>query len=154
MAASPTAVPPPTTPTPATRRPIHRNFIPRHDMTPGRGGPAAHDKHAGHDPEAFRRQFWIVLGLTIPVVIWSADVQQWLGYMAPAFPGSDLIPGVLGTIIFVYGGRVFLAGARRCGVGVRGRELSGHVTPIAHRIARRVRGSDDAASSPTPASSD
>ncbi|HET8778374.1 MAG TPA: heavy metal translocating P-type ATPase [Candidatus Limnocylindria bacterium] len=76
------------------------------------GGHAAHDKHAGHDPDAFRRQFWIVLALTIPVVVWSEEVQHWLGYTAPAFPGSTWIPAVLGTVIFVYGGRVFLDGAR------------------------------------------
>jgi Cu2+-exporting ATPase len=73
---------------------------------------AAHDKHAGHDPDAFRRQFWVVLALTIPVVAWSDEVQHWLGYMAPAFPGSAWIPAILGTIVFLYGGRVFLAGAR------------------------------------------
>ena len=71
-----------------------------------------HDKHAGHDPEAFRRQFWVVLLLTVPVVIWSHEVQEWLGYVAPSFPGSDWIPPLLGTIVFVYGGWVFLRGAR------------------------------------------
>jgi Cu2+-exporting ATPase len=71
----------------------------------------AHDKHAGHDPEVFRRQFWIVLALTIPVVVWSPEIQEWLGYAAPMFPGSAYIPGVLGTLVFVYGGRVFLLGA-------------------------------------------
>ena len=75
-------------------------------------GGAAHDKHAGHDPDVFRRQFWIVLALTLPVVVWSAEVQHWIGYEAPAFSGSDWIPPVLGTIIFGYGGRVFLNGAR------------------------------------------
>ncbi|MGH2428306.1 MAG: heavy metal translocating P-type ATPase [Candidatus Limnocylindria bacterium] len=73
---------------------------------------AAHDKHAGHDPNTFRRQFWILLALTVPVVIWSHEVQMWLGYTAPAFVGSQYIPAVLGTIVFVYGGRVFLEGAR------------------------------------------
>jgi len=76
------------------------------------GGHAAHDKHAGHDPDVFRRQFWIVLLLTIPVVIWSHEVQMWVGVMAPVFPGSDWIAPVLGTVIFLYGGRVFLNGAR------------------------------------------
>jgi Cu2+-exporting ATPase len=76
------------------------------------GCAAAHEKHAGHDPEAFKRQFWIVLVLTIPVVIWSAEVQHWLGYTAPVFPGSDWIPPIVGTIVFLYGGKVFLAGAR------------------------------------------
>jgi Cu2+-exporting ATPase len=76
------------------------------------GRAAAHEKHAGHDPEAFKRQFWIVLVLTIPVVIWSAEVQHWLGYTAPVFPGSDWIPPIVGTIVFLYGGKVFLEGAR------------------------------------------
>ncbi|HEX2290555.1 MAG TPA: heavy metal translocating P-type ATPase, partial [Pseudonocardiaceae bacterium] len=71
-----------------------------------------HGKHAGHDPDAFRRQFWILLVLTIPVVIWSMEVQEWLGYTAPQFIGSEWSPAVLGTVIFVYGGRVFLTGAR------------------------------------------
>ena len=72
----------------------------------------SHDRHVGHDPEVFRRQFWIVLLLTIPVVVWSMSVQEILGYTAPAFPGSDLIPAVFGTAVFVIGGRVFLVGAR------------------------------------------
>jgi Cu2+-exporting ATPase len=75
-------------------------------------GHAAHDKHAGHDPEAFRRQFWIVLLLTVPVVVWSHEVQMWLGYRAPTFPGSDWVAPILGTAVFLYGGRVFLSGAR------------------------------------------
>jgi len=79
-----------------------------HDQHDGHG---SHDKHAGHDPDAFRRQFWIVLLLTIPVVLWSHEVQMWLGYAAPAFPGSEWIPAILGTIVFLYGGRVFLVGA-------------------------------------------
>ncbi|HET6818955.1 MAG TPA: heavy metal translocating P-type ATPase [Candidatus Limnocylindria bacterium] len=53
-----------------------------------------------------------MLALTIPVVIWSREVQEWLGYIAPSFPGSDWIPPVLGTVIFAYGGLVFLQGAR------------------------------------------
>ena len=75
-------------------------------------GHGRHSKHAGHDPDAFRRQFWIVLALTIPVVIWSEEVQHWLGYMAPAFPGSSWIPAALGTVVFAYGGKIFLVGAR------------------------------------------
>jgi len=83
---------------------------------PVHGGPGAHGghggKHAGHDPDAFRRQFWVLLVLTIPVIAWSAEIQHWLGYTAPAFPGSDWIPPVIGTVIFAYGGRVFVQGAR------------------------------------------
>ena len=59
----------------------------------------------------FRDKFWISLLLAIPVVVYSEMVQHLLGYHAPAFPGSSLIPPVLGTAIFVYGGAPFLSGA-------------------------------------------
>ena len=72
-----------------------------------------HDAHAGHSPEGFRSKFWLSLLLTIPVVIWSEHIQALLGYQAPAFPGSAWIAPVLGTVVFVYGGLVFLQGAWR-----------------------------------------
>ena len=71
----------------------------------------AHDRHAGHSVAMFRDKFWLSFALTIPVVFWSADVQHWLGYTAPSFPGSSFIPSVLGTLVFAYGGVVFLRGA-------------------------------------------
>ncbi|MGC2737654.1 MAG: heavy metal translocating P-type ATPase, partial [Candidatus Acidiferrales bacterium] len=73
---------------------------------------AGHDRHAGHSVAMFRDKFWLSLALTIPVVFWSSDVQHWLGYTAPSFPGSRFIPPVLGTVLFVYGGLVFIRGAR------------------------------------------
>lgn len=60
----------------------------------------------------FRDKFWLTFALSIPVLIWSGDPQHWLGYSAPIFPGSVLIPPVFGTIVFLYGGLVFLRGAR------------------------------------------
>ncbi|MFN8520272.1 MAG: heavy metal translocating P-type ATPase [Chloroflexota bacterium] len=72
--------------------------------------PGGHDRHEGHSVAMFRDRFWLSLLLTIPVVIWSPDVQEWLGYQAPTFPGSDLIPAILGTAVFLYGGTVFLRG--------------------------------------------
>jgi P-type Cu2+ transporter len=72
---------------------------------------AGHDKHAGHSVAMFRDKFWLSLALTVPIVIWSPDLQAWLGYSAPTFPGSDLLPAVLGTVVFLYGGLVFLQGA-------------------------------------------
>jgi Cu2+-exporting ATPase len=73
---------------------------------------SSHNQHAGHSVAMFRDKFWLCLALTFPVVFWSSEVQHWLGYRAPTFPGSRLIPAILGTIIFVYGGRVFVQGAR------------------------------------------
>jgi cation transport ATPase len=71
----------------------------------------SHDRHAGHSVAMFRDKFWLSFALTIPVVLWSTDVQHWLGYTAPSFPGSKFIPAILGTIVFVYGGLVFIRGA-------------------------------------------
>src|SRR5579871_5143455 len=79
-----------------------------HEMSGMRG---SHDRHAGHSVAMFRDKFWLSLALTIPVVFWSADVQHWLGYAAPSFPGSKFIPAALGTVVFVYGGLVFIRGA-------------------------------------------
>ena len=73
------------------------------------------EAHGGHDhadhAAAFRERFWISLALAVPVVVYSEMVQDWLGYSAPAFPGSDLVAPLLGTAIFVYGGQPFLTGA-------------------------------------------
>src|SRR2546429_243119 len=71
----------------------------------------SHDRHAGHSVAMFRGKFWLSFALTIPVVFWSPDVQHWLGYTAPSFPGSKFIPAILGTVVFIYGGMVFVRGA-------------------------------------------
>jgi Cu2+-exporting ATPase len=72
---------------------------------------ASHDHHAAHSVAMFRDKFWLSFALTIPVVFWSGDVQRWFGYTAPSFPSSKFIAPVLGTIVFLYGGLVFIRGA-------------------------------------------
>src|SRR5207237_820544 len=74
---------------------------------------ASHDRHAGHSVAMFREKFWLSFVLTFPVLFWSTDVQRWFGYTAPSFPGSRFIPAILGTVVFVYGGLVFIRGAWR-----------------------------------------
>ena len=78
-----------------------------HDMSA-----AGHDRHEGHSVAMFRDKFWLSLALTIPVVLLSPDIQDWLGYSVPMFPGIEYVPAILGTIIFLYGGLVFLRGAQ------------------------------------------
>ena len=56
----------------------------------------------------FREKFWLSLGLTIPVVLWSEHVEELLDYQAPDFPGSTWLPAAFGTAVFLYGGLVFL----------------------------------------------
>ena len=76
------------------------------------GAHAAHDRHEGHSVAMFRDKFWLSLALTVPVVLLSHDVQEWFGYSVPMFPGYEYVPAILGTIIFFYGGMVFIRGAR------------------------------------------
>jgi Cu2+-exporting ATPase len=68
---------------------------------------ASHVDHTGHE-QMFRRRFWICLLLSIPVLVYSPTLQQWLGFTAPAFPGSQWITPVFALIIFAYGGVPFL----------------------------------------------
>ena len=82
------------------------------------------DEHAGHDmgwrPRRARRplgrdvprQVLAEPALTIPVVLLSHDIQEWFGYTIPMFPGIEYMPAILGTIVFLYGGMVFLRGAQ------------------------------------------
>ena len=78
----------------------------------------AHDEHgqhggghAGHSEEVFARPFWVSLALTIPVVVYAELIQELLGYTAPRFPGSAWLVPVLASVIYWYGGWVFLSGA-------------------------------------------
>jgi Cu2+-exporting ATPase len=80
----------------------------QHEMA---GEHAGHERHESHSVAMFRDRFWWSLAFTIPVVIWSGDIQLWLGYTTPSFPGSKSIPPVFGTMILFYGGLVFLRGA-------------------------------------------
>lgn len=71
-----------------------------------------HDKHAGHNPDMFKQKFWLSLLLTIPVLLYSHTIMELLDFSMPAFPGSNWLPAVLGTIIFFYGGLVFIKSAK------------------------------------------
>ena len=60
-----------------------------------------HDRHAGHSVAMFRDKFWLSFALTLPTVFWSPEVQHWLGYTAPSFPGSEFIPALFGIAVFL-----------------------------------------------------
>lgn len=80
------------------------------NATPGGDTHAAHDKHAGHSVSMFRDRFWLSLVLTVPTLFWEPMLQEWFGYAAPQFAGSQFIQPLFGTVVFVYGGWVFLKG--------------------------------------------
>ena len=73
---------------------------------------AAHDRHAGHSAEMFRKKFWGTLALSIPTLIWAPMLQRWFHYTAPTFHGARFIPAIFGAAVFFYGGWVFISGAR------------------------------------------
>lgn len=64
-----------------------------------------------HHPEAFRNRVWISLLLTVPVFIFSPYMPAWLHLQPPVIPGIHYISFVLGLLIYVYGGMVFIQGA-------------------------------------------
>lgn len=75
------------------------------------GHEAEHDKHEDHHAADFLMNFWVVLVLTVPLILYSDLPEAFLSWSAPAFPGSNYLQLVLGSIIFFHGGLVFLKGA-------------------------------------------
>ena len=58
----------------------------------------------------FRDRFWLSLALSVPVLLCSEMIQDWLGFSLPTFPGDDLVAPILGSAVFLYGGQPFLTG--------------------------------------------
>jgi Cu2+-exporting ATPase len=73
-----------------------------HSAEGGHHGHGDGHGHGGHGDHAamFRDRFWITLALTIPVVVLSQMFQELLGYTIH-FTGSQYIPPVLGSIVFI-----------------------------------------------------
>ncbi|WP_135822922.1 heavy metal translocating P-type ATPase [Halostella litorea] len=63
--------------------------------------------HEGHE-QMFRRRFFVSTLLSIPVLLYSEMLQEWLGFSVPTFPGSEWINPVFAVIVFAYGGVPFL----------------------------------------------
>nr|WP_193599028.1 heavy metal translocating P-type ATPase [Microbacterium sp. YJN-G] len=88
----------------------------------GHGSPSGHDGHGDHDGYGghaghgdhvgqFRRLFWIMLVLAVPTVALSGMFSMILGYTLPDVPGLSWVSPVLGTVMYVWGGKPFLVGA-------------------------------------------
>ena len=74
----------------------------------GHGGGGGHGGHI----EMFRRRFWWSLLLTVPIVVTSHMVMEWLGYEID-FPGMSWVGPVLGSIVYFWAGWPFLEGGVR-----------------------------------------
>ncbi|WP_343921313.1 heavy metal translocating P-type ATPase [Agrococcus citreus] len=87
-----------------------------HDAHAGHADHAGHDAHAGHGGHTahvaqYRRLFWWMLALAVPTVLASDMFASIVGYRLPDWPGLDWVSPVLGSVMFVVGGRPFLTGA-------------------------------------------
>ncbi|MFH5821478.1 heavy metal translocating P-type ATPase [Georgenia sp. AZ-5] len=87
-----------------------------HAAQAGHGAAAAHAGHGvghgGHDHVAmFRRLFWIMLAFAVPTVLLSPMFADVIGYELPDVPGLAAVSPMLGTAMYLWGGRPFLTGA-------------------------------------------
>lgn len=75
-------------------------------------GETHHAHTGGHEGmiEAYKRRFFVSLGLTIPILILSDMIQEWAGFeLTFTYEKETLF--VLATIVYVYGGWPFLKGS-------------------------------------------
>ena len=92
-------------PTAPTGTPACHSTSSSHAHGTGQRGGGGHGAHAA----LFRRRFWVSLALTIPVVLYSHMLMTLTGWEPPGFPGDQWVAPGLGTVIFGYGGPVFLS---------------------------------------------
>ena len=67
-----------------------------------------HSSHKGGIAD-FRKRFYVVLILTVPIMLLSEMIQHWLNIHF-SFPGSKYVLFFLSSIVFFYGGWPFLKG--------------------------------------------
>ncbi len=79
----------------------------------GHGGHHGHMGHGGHGDHVgqFRRLFWIMLVIAVPVVGLSGMFAMLLGYELPDLGWIPWVSPVLGTVMYLWGGWPFLTGA-------------------------------------------
>lgn len=91
-----------------------------------------HDHHAHHAMmvEDFKRRFFVSIVVTIPILLLSPMIQEWLG-IGLTFQGSTWVLLLLSTFIYLYGGWPFLKGM----VEEFGKKTPGMMTLVALAIS-------------------
>ena len=89
--------------------PTEHSKMEMHGADHGEMDHSAHDKHAGHHTGDFLKRFWICLILTIPILVLSPMVQQWLGFEI-SFTGDKYVLLGISAFVYIYGGWPFIAG--------------------------------------------
>jgi Cu2+-exporting ATPase len=77
------------------------------------GSTKGHSTHSGHGDHVaqYRRLFWVMLLVAIPVVILSPIFAMLVGYELPSLDWLSWLSPILGTAMYVFGGKPFLSGA-------------------------------------------
>ena len=99
---------------PVTAHAVHHDHQASASGSPScKGGLAHHGGAHGHGGhvQRFRRLFWLMLVVALPVVALSPAFAMVVGYEAPAGGLLGWVPPLLGTVLYVWGGSPFLAGA-------------------------------------------
>lgn len=84
------------------------------EMDHDNGNHEGHEDHQDHHAmmvEDFKRRFFFSLIITIPILLLSPMIQGFLG-VDWRFIGDSYILFALSTILFIYGGKPFITGAR------------------------------------------
>ena len=82
-------------------------------MNHNRMSPSGHHDHHAMMEQDFKQRFFVSIIITIPILILSPTIQDWLNITIPRFTGYDYILFGLATIIALYGGWPFYTGAKQ-----------------------------------------
>jgi Cu2+-exporting ATPase len=88
----------------------HAEHAGRHDHG-DHGGHGGHAAHGGDHVAMFRRLFWLMLVLAVPVVATSDIFAMVVGYTVPDLAWVAWVSPMLGTVMYLWGGWPFLTGA-------------------------------------------
>ena len=109
---------------------VDHNGHPGHDDHPGHADHSEHSEHSGHEGHSrhsghsghgghahhvaqFRRLFWIMLVIAVPVVAFSPMFGHLVGYEVPDTGVLGVLrwlSPILGTVMYFWGGKPFLTG--------------------------------------------
>lgn len=98
----------------SSRQPMtHTNHL-HHDDLHTHGPSHVHQHTGGHAHHAgmiedFKKRFYVVLVLTVPIMALSTMIQHWLN-VDWTFAGSHYVLLVLSSVVFFYGGKPFFTG--------------------------------------------
>ncbi len=83
-----------------------------HEVHESHEGHEGHESHEGHEMMVadYKKRFFVSLILMVPILLLSPMIQMFTG-VEIRFPGDSYVLFILSAIIFLYGGKPFIAGA-------------------------------------------